>query len=66
MSIDLITLPLSANGVSRRGGFDGGGIVITLGSGVVVGGEDALNKTLSIRKYELVEKFQKNESTLTI
>lgn len=50
MSIDLITIPLSANGVSRRGGFDGGGMVIARGSGVVVGGEDALKKTLSIRK----------------
>lgn len=34
-------LPLSATGVSRRGGREGGGTVIIRGSGVVVGGDDA-------------------------
>lgn len=34
--------PLSVRGVSRRGGLDGGGTVIARGSGVVVGGDEAV------------------------
>lgn len=36
-------LPFSITGVSRHGGRDGGGKVIAFGSGVVVGGEEAVD-----------------------